>query len=37
MELDLNALQQLPAEEDQATVCGQTCKITCPYTTPDTA
>ncbi|MFE2552281.1 ALQxL family class IV lanthipeptide [Streptomyces sp. NPDC059355] len=35
MELDLDALQQLPAEEQQAGVCGHTCKVTCPYTQPD--
>ncbi|MFB7447643.1 MULTISPECIES: ALQxL family class IV lanthipeptide [unclassified Streptomyces] len=32
MELDLDALQQLPAEEEQATVCGYTCPGTCDST-----
>ncbi|WP_198046956.1 ALQxL family class IV lanthipeptide [Kutzneria sp. 744] len=29
MELDLNALQALPAEEQQATVCTSTCYTSC--------
>ncbi|WP_189999292.1 ALQxL family class IV lanthipeptide [Streptomyces vinaceus] len=32
MELDLNALQQLPAEEEQAGVCGYSCQVSCPNT-----
>ncbi|MGW6710618.1 ALQxL family class IV lanthipeptide [Streptomyces sp. NPDC054956] len=32
MELDLDALQQLPAEEEQAGVCGYSCRTTCPNT-----
>ncbi|MFF0473431.1 ALQxL family class IV lanthipeptide [Streptomyces sp. NPDC004284] len=32
MNLDLDALQQLPAEEEQATICGYTCKVTCDST-----
>lgn len=35
MELDLEALQQLPTEEQQAGICSYTCKVTCPYTQPD--
>ncbi|MEV7414732.1 ALQxL family class IV lanthipeptide [Streptomyces sp. NPDC089919] len=32
MELDLDTLQQLPAEEAQAGGCGYTCTATCPST-----
>ncbi|MGW4894836.1 ALQxL family class IV lanthipeptide [Kitasatospora sp. NPDC004240] len=32
LELDLDALQQLPAEEEQTTACGYTCRVTCPAT-----
>ncbi|MEW2417574.1 ALQxL family class IV lanthipeptide [Streptomyces sp. NPDC046866] len=32
MELDLDALQQLPAEEGQAGVCGYSCRVSCPST-----
>ncbi|MEV7414733.1 ALQxL family class IV lanthipeptide [Streptomyces sp. NPDC089919] len=32
MEFDLDHLQQLPAEEDQAGICGYTCRTTCPST-----
>ncbi|MGW4161149.1 ALQxL family class IV lanthipeptide [Streptomyces sp. NPDC004788] len=35
MELDLDALQQLPTEEEQAAICGWTCSMTCPYTSAD--
>ncbi|MFD7614996.1 ALQxL family class IV lanthipeptide [Streptomyces sp. NPDC059828] len=30
--LDLDALQELPAEEEQAGKCGITCTGTCQYT-----
>ncbi|MGW4894837.1 ALQxL family class IV lanthipeptide [Kitasatospora sp. NPDC004240] len=29
LELDLDALQQLPAEEDQVGICGRSCQVTC--------
>ncbi|MER7461518.1 ALQxL family class IV lanthipeptide [Streptomyces sp. NPDC097981] len=29
MELDLDALQQLPAEEEQTTICRISCKSSC--------
>ncbi|MEV7414730.1 ALQxL family class IV lanthipeptide [Streptomyces sp. NPDC089919] len=32
MELDLDTLQQLPAEEEQATECAYTCRHSCPST-----
>ncbi|MGW4894838.1 ALQxL family class IV lanthipeptide [Kitasatospora sp. NPDC004240] len=32
LELDLDALQQLPAEENQAGRCSYTCAATCPAT-----
>ncbi|MER7461517.1 ALQxL family class IV lanthipeptide [Streptomyces sp. NPDC097981] len=32
MELELDTLQQLPAEEEQAGVCGYTCETTCRNT-----
>ncbi|WP_189999296.1 ALQxL family class IV lanthipeptide [Streptomyces vinaceus] len=32
MELDLDALQQLPAEEEQTTICRLSCKVSCQYT-----
>ncbi|MGW6918455.1 ALQxL family class IV lanthipeptide [Kitasatospora sp. NPDC054939] len=32
MELDLDALQELPAEEAQAGRCSRTCAATCPAT-----
>ncbi|MGW6710617.1 ALQxL family class IV lanthipeptide [Streptomyces sp. NPDC054956] len=35
MELNLDALQQLPTEEQQATICSYTCSVTCPYTQRD--
>ncbi|MFF0473435.1 ALQxL family class IV lanthipeptide [Streptomyces sp. NPDC004284] len=35
MDLDLDALQQLPSEEEQAGPCGWTCAVTCPYTSAD--
>ncbi|MFF0473434.1 ALQxL family class IV lanthipeptide [Streptomyces sp. NPDC004284] len=37
MELDLDALQQLPSEEEQAGICSWTCSVTCPYTSPNAA
>jgi hypothetical protein len=38
MELDLDALQELPAEEQQAGVgpCGYSCAVTCPATCTST-
>ncbi|WP_198046953.1 ALQxL family class IV lanthipeptide [Kutzneria sp. 744] len=36
MEFDLNALQELPAQEEQAGYCGQSCTGTCPATCPAT-
>ncbi|MGW4894830.1 ALQxL family class IV lanthipeptide [Kitasatospora sp. NPDC004240] len=35
MELDLDALERLPAEEEQTGPCSYTCRVTCPYTSPD--
>ncbi|MGW6918457.1 ALQxL family class IV lanthipeptide [Kitasatospora sp. NPDC054939] len=32
MELDLDALELLPAEEEQAYICRLSCKVTCPAT-----
>ncbi|MFB7447644.1 ALQxL family class IV lanthipeptide [Streptomyces sp. NPDC056194] len=32
MQLDLDALQQLPAEEEQASMCQFSCSASCPYT-----
>ncbi|MFE2140266.1 ALQxL family class IV lanthipeptide [Streptomyces sp. NPDC059456] len=32
MELDLDALQQLPAEEEQAGICGYSCRVSCRNT-----
>ncbi|MGW4894834.1 ALQxL family class IV lanthipeptide [Kitasatospora sp. NPDC004240] len=32
MEIDLDALQQLPAEEEQATECRWSCCTSCPFT-----
>ncbi|MGW6918456.1 ALQxL family class IV lanthipeptide [Kitasatospora sp. NPDC054939] len=32
MELDLDALELLPAEEAQAGICGYTCRNTCDST-----
>ncbi|WP_198042259.1 ALQxL family class IV lanthipeptide [Kitasatospora azatica] len=36
MELDLDALQELPAQEEQASYCGRSCTGTCPATCPVT-
>ncbi|MFE2552279.1 ALQxL family class IV lanthipeptide [Streptomyces sp. NPDC059355] len=32
MELDLDALQQLPTEEEQTTICRISCKVSCKAT-----
>ncbi|WP_198046954.1 ALQxL family class IV lanthipeptide [Kutzneria sp. 744] len=32
MEFDLNVLQELPAQEEQAGYCGHSCSGTCPAT-----
>ncbi|MEU2158010.1 ALQxL family class IV lanthipeptide [Streptomyces sp. NPDC019396] len=32
LELDLDALQELPAEEEQAALCVRSCKYSCPAT-----
>ncbi|MEV7414734.1 ALQxL family class IV lanthipeptide [Streptomyces sp. NPDC089919] len=32
MDLDLNALQQLPAEEEQTNMCKFSCSASCPAT-----
>ncbi|MGW4161150.1 ALQxL family class IV lanthipeptide [Streptomyces sp. NPDC004788] len=32
MQLDLDALQQLPAEEEQALICQFSCSVSCPAT-----
>ncbi|MEV4558395.1 ALQxL family class IV lanthipeptide [Kitasatospora sp. NPDC049285] len=32
MELDLDALQELPAQEEQTGYCGRSCSGTCPAT-----
>ncbi|MGW4894832.1 ALQxL family class IV lanthipeptide [Kitasatospora sp. NPDC004240] len=32
LELDLDALQQLPAEEEQTSICKFSCSVSCPYT-----
>ncbi|MFB9904448.1 ALQxL family class IV lanthipeptide [Allokutzneria oryzae] len=32
MELELDALQELPAEESQLSACGRTCSWTCSWT-----
>jgi len=32
MEFDLDVLQELPAHEDEATLCGFTCGISCTHT-----
>ncbi|MFC6598722.1 ALQxL family class IV lanthipeptide [Kitasatospora paranensis] len=32
MELDLDALQELPADEELAGACGYSCSVSCPST-----
>ncbi|MGW4894833.1 ALQxL family class IV lanthipeptide [Kitasatospora sp. NPDC004240] len=32
LDLDLDALQQLPAEEEQTTACRISCKVSCKAT-----